>query len=188
MLLERLWCCDIRPEYKSITYVLREGELRKLSAFEKESEEDLQRLLGTLASDDAYVGANLEVTPEVHRMVTDWTQKYLQSDNQHLVPFIINELAGFVLAKRDSVYRATGRLERIERDPLALPRPGIHVGRERYSTALDHHREAEDIEIHGMRVWEHTETWIKVRHKLVKNLAKLVEQTPARNYTKPDDV
>ncbi len=186
VLLERLWYCDMRPEYKSITDVLREGELLKLLAFEKESEEDLQRLLGTLASDDAYVGANLEVTPEVYRMVADWAQKYLQSDNQHLVPFIINELAGFVLTKRDSVYRATGRLERIARDPLALPRPGIRVGRERYSGALDRHREAGDIAIDGVRAWEHAEAWIKVRHKLVKSLAKLVKDTPARPYTMSD--
>ena len=164
VLLYRLWVSDLLPG----------------------SGEDLDRLLGTLASDDAYVGATLEVTPEVRRLVAAWAQEYLQSDNQHLVPLILEALIEQAPLLGDIVYRASARFERRARDPLALPRPSSDVGRERYAAALARHHEAGHITIDGWRAWEHAEAWIKVRHKLVESLAKLVRETKARPYTMSD--
>jgi len=118
-------------------------------------------------------------------MVADWAQKYLKSDNQHLVPFILFELPGWVEIERGPVYRANARLERSARDPLALPRPSNRIGRERYSRALDHHRETGDITIDGLRAWEHAEAWIKVRHGLTR-LADHVKAVGTRQYKKSD--
>jgi len=118
-------------------------------------------------------------------MVADWAQKYLKSDNQHLVPFILFELPGWVEIERGPVYRANARLERSARDPLALPRPSNRIGRERYSRALDHHRETGDITIDGLRAWEHAEAWIKVRHGLT-SLAAHVRSVGTRDYTISD--
>jgi hypothetical protein len=140
------------------------------------SVEDLQRLL------DAWE----KVHPNRYcQMVADWAQKYLKSDNQHLVPFILFELPGWVEIERGPVYRANARLERSARDPLALPRPSNRIGRERYSRALDRHRETGDITIDGLRAWEHAEAWIKVRHGLT-SLAAHVRSVGTRQYKKSD--
>ena len=88
----------------------------------------------------------------------------------------------------DSVYRASARLERSASDPLLLPRPSNRIGRERYSAALDRHRdrqeEGKDTAIDGLRAWEHADAWIKVRHGLTK-LADHVKDVGTRKYTIP---
>jgi hypothetical protein len=140
------------------------------------SKEALQRLLDTWG----------KVHPNIYcRMVAEWAHEYLKSDNQHLVPFILSELPGWAQMQGDPVYRANARLERSARDPLALPRPSNRVGRERYSSALDRHSEAEDIAIDGVRAWEHAEAWIKVRHGQTK-LADHVRAVGTRKYKKSD--
>jgi hypothetical protein len=114
-----------------------------------------------------------------------WAKEYLKSDNPALVPFILKYLEEWAQVRDDSVYRANKRLESIARDPaVLLPGPGNRIGRERYSSALDRHREAEDITIDGLRAWEHAEAWIKVRHGLT-SLAAHVRSVGTRDYTIP---
>lgn len=163
VLLYRLWDCDLLPG----------------------SEKALQRLIDTLASDDAYVGATLELTPKARRLVANWAFRYLKSNNPNLAPFIFSELTSWVRMKGDSVYRASARLERSANDPLLLPRPSNRMGRERYSAALVRHRETVDITIDGLRAWEHAEAWIKVRHGLTR-LADHVKAVGTRQYKKSD--
>jgi len=145
-----------------------------------------------------------EIPPELYEFVAGWAKKYLKSDNPNLVPFILlaenvigtkteevpsilsAELITETKTEEGFWYRSINMFERDERDPLALPRPGSDVGRERYAAALDRHREAGDITINGFRARDHADAWIKVRHKLVKSLAELVRETEARPYTMPD--
>jgi len=169
ILLYRIWVSDLLPG----------------------SGKALERLLGTLASDDAYVGATLEVTPKVRRLIANWAFRYLKSNNPDLCPFIFSELTNWARMKGDSVYRASAGLERSARsanNPLLLPRPSNRMGRERYSAALERHRdrqeEGKDTAIDGLRAWEHAEAWIKVRHGLTK-LADHVKDVGTRDYTIP---
>jgi len=124
--------------------------------------------------------------PELRRSAAMWAKEYLKSDNPALVPFILKYLEEWAQVRDDSVYRANKRLESIARDPaVLLPRPGNRIGRELYSSALDRHREAEDITIDGLRAWEHAEAWIKVRHGLTR-LADHVKAVGTRQYKKSD--
>jgi Txe/YoeB family toxin of Txe-Axe toxin-antitoxin module len=120
-------------------------------------------------------------------LVAVWAKEYLKSENPALVVFILNYLTEWAQMQGDPVYRASSRLESVARDPaMLLPRPGHRVGRERYTSALDRHRHADDTATAGRRVWNHAEAWIKVRHKLVKSLAECVRETEARPYTMSD--
>jgi len=130
-----------------------------------------------------------EIPSKLYKFVAGWAKKYLKSDNPNLVSFILSaELMTETGTEEGFWVRSINRFERDERDPLASPRPGIRVDRERYSAAYKSRREAWDISINGIRARDHADAWIKVRHKLVKSLAELVRNTPARNYTKPDGV
>lgn len=169
VLLYRLWDCDLLPG----------------------SEKALQRLIDNLASGDSYVGETLELTPKARRLVANWAFRYLKSNNPDLCPFIFSELTNWARMKGDSVYRASAGLERSARsanNPLLLPRPSNRMGRERYSAALERHRdrqeEGKDTAIDGLRAWEHAEAWIKVRHGLTK-LADHVKDVGTRDYTIP---
>jgi hypothetical protein len=155
-----------------------------------------------------YPETQLEELPqELYEFVAGWAKRYLKSDNPKLVPFILSaelttetgteevpaELIQDVLSTETGTeegfwYRSDNRFGRDEGDPLASKRPGIRVDRKGYSAALNRHREAGDISINGNSARDHADAWIKVRHKLVKSLAQLVKDTPARPYTKPDGV
>jgi len=152
-----------------------------------------------------YPETNLEEIPsELYDFVAGWAKKYLKSDNQNLVPFILSaelktetrpervpvELIRDVLSTETGTeeglwVRSINIFERHESDPLASTRPSNRIGRERYTAELDRHHEDGDITINGIRAREHADAWIKVRHGLT-SLAAHVRSVGPRQYKKSD--